>query len=238
MYSYTRRGPGSGTALLAILQTLLLLSALVLVPASVIAQDADPSPDPVAGTTGEAPAAEPEPEAEPAPVVEPAPKAKADSAPKRVVKPPFKAPAPKAAPKATPKPTLAERGFVLHTYPRKVKAEAGERVRVTAWLCPAGDKTPFGGKVRNDRVPGTDDDRCRKARNVEWSLQTKAGARLSSSTGHGVWVTLLAPRDNRITTTISDLERRTKVLYTPAKAKAEAEAPAQAGTPAPAQPAP
>ena len=49
MYSYTRRGPGSGTALLAILQTLLLLSALVLVPASVIAQDADPSPDPAAG---------------------------------------------------------------------------------------------------------------------------------------------------------------------------------------------
>ena len=46
MYSNTRRGPGKGTALLAVLQTLLLLSALVLTPALVIAQDADPGAGP------------------------------------------------------------------------------------------------------------------------------------------------------------------------------------------------
>ena len=37
MYPNTRRGPGRGTALLAVLQAILLLSALVLAPAAVIA---------------------------------------------------------------------------------------------------------------------------------------------------------------------------------------------------------
>ena len=43
MYPSTRRGPTRGTALLAVLQTLLLLSAFVLTPAAVIAQGADPA---------------------------------------------------------------------------------------------------------------------------------------------------------------------------------------------------
>ena len=57
--------------------------------------------------------------------------------------------------------------------------EAGERIRVSAWLCPAGDKTPFGGKVRNADVgllydPGRAWEKalCRRWRSVAcWRLQ-------------------------------------------------------------------
>lgn len=67
MYPTTRRGPARGTAFMAILQMLLLLSALVLAPATAIAQETDPATGaaPAAETTGDAPAAEAAPKAAP-----------------------------------------------------------------------------------------------------------------------------------------------------------------------------
>ena len=63
MYSSTRRGPGRGTTLLAVLQVLLLLSALVLTTSAAIAQDGEHAPghEPVAEQSGETPAAAPAP---------------------------------------------------------------------------------------------------------------------------------------------------------------------------------
>ncbi len=64
MYSYKRRGKHNGYLLLAILQSILLLSALVLTPAVSIAQDPDPSASqaPLAEQGDKiAPAADPEP---------------------------------------------------------------------------------------------------------------------------------------------------------------------------------
>ena len=66
MYSITRRGTPKGTALLAVLQAILLLSALVLSPAAVVAQDGDQA-------SGQAPQVEAGAATDPAPA-EPAQK--------------------------------------------------------------------------------------------------------------------------------------------------------------------
>ncbi len=174
MYSYTRRGAGKSAALLAVLQSLLLLSALVLAPAGVIAQDGDSAAhnQQAVEATGEAPG-------------------KGD-------------PGPKAKPAAEK--TLSERGLTIRLYPQKPKvALYGTRI-VSAWLCPANDKTPFGGAIASDGKPGTKDDDCRPVR-VKWSVTDGAGARLSNSIGYKTRVTLTAKHPNRLVAEVGDLKR-------------------------------
>ncbi|MGD8485418.1 MAG: hypothetical protein PVH07_02150, partial [Chloroflexota bacterium] len=218
MYTSTRRGPGKGATLLAVLQAILLLSALVLAPATVIAQDTDPAPsqEPVAESTGEASAADPPAQSEPtSEPKQPAPKPTSDAG----------GSTPKAEPKPTPKPTLSEQGLTIRLYPQKVKLALGGKRIVSAWLCPADDKTPFGGQKKGDGKPGTKDDDCEPVR-VKWSVKDDAGARLSNGIGYKTRVTLLDEAPNKLTAKVGDLKRNTRIIVKekPAKVRPEAAA--------------
>ena len=121
------------------------------------------------------------------------------------MRPPARAiPGPKAKPAAEK--TLSERGLTIRLYPQKPKvALYGTRI-VSAWLCPANDKTPFGGAIASDGKPGTKDDDCRPVR-VKWSVTDGAGARLSNSIGYKTRVTLTAKHPNRLVAEVGDLKR-------------------------------
>ena len=195
MYSSTRRGPGRGATLLAVLQVLLLLSALVLTTSAVIAQDGDHASgqEPVAEQTGETPAA-----------------GAGSSDP---------GPEPKAAP-----PTISERGLALRLYPQKIRSALGGKRIVSAWLCPANDRTPFGGQIKGDGKPGTKDDKCKPVQ-VKWSLAGD-GARLSNKSGYKTRVILTAKQANKLTAKVGDQKRNARVIVKKKPARVRPEAPA------------
>ncbi len=215
MYSYTRRGPGRGAALLAVLQAILLLSAVVLTPAAVIAQEADPgaSQTPAAETTGQ-PAAEPTAELVPQaePKTEPRAEVKADPKP-RIVGQPKAAPEPKPTAAPAAEKTLAEQGWTIRLWPPKVKVAVGGKVIVGAYKCRANDKTPFGGA----KGSGDPTDYCDPIR-VKWT--TTDGARLSNTFGKKTRLTLISDdAPVRLTATVDDLKRPTRVIVKEKAAK-------------------
>ncbi|MEX1335382.1 MAG: choice-of-anchor K domain-containing protein, partial [Candidatus Limnocylindrales bacterium] len=212
MYSNTRRGPGKGTALLAVLQAILLLSALVLTPAAVIAQDADPtaSHEPAVETTGE-PAAEPTPEAKAEP--------KAEAKPEAPRRPKVGDPKVKPEPKAAVEKSLGEQGLTIRFFPQKVRVAVGGKVVVGAYLCDKSDKTPFGGA----KGSGDPKDYCDPVR-VKWAVDGK-GATTSNTFGKKTKLTLLDDSEPiRLIATVDDLKRPTKIIVKQKAAKKRPEA--------------
>ncbi|CAN5787768.1 hypothetical protein BH23CHL8_BH23CHL8_24580 [soil metagenome] len=146
--------------LLACLQAILLLSAMIL-PAGAIAQEGD-------GSGGEEPAAiqqadptpEPEPDPTPRPEPDPTPKPKPDPDP---------TPAPQAEPEPEPTATPVPRELFIDSDPRKLELIVGDTAKLDAYLCrPTDDgSSPFG----EDKDPGTNDDTCQRADDVTWRLK-------------------------------------------------------------------
>ncbi len=201
MHSRERSGTRRGAALVAVLQVILLLSALVLTPAATIAQDTDPA-------ASHPPAAEP--------ATEPAPEqgqlgSSADKRPAR------EAAQPTSEPKAAP--AKAEVDLHLRLYPKKQKLFPGGKKVVSAWACPADVRASFGA----DKEPGTRDDDCEPAR-VKWSVQPDDGARLSNIVGFKTRLTLLSDTDLQIVAKVDGLIGKGTILAKdePAKVRPQA----------------
>ena len=105
-------------------------------------------------------------------------------------------------------PTSTEVKLRLH--PKAVTAVPGARKLVSAWTCPADDRSPFGP----DREPGTRDDACTAAE-AEWRLRDEATARLNRRTGHKVLVQLAEEADNRVIATLGELKQGTPISWKP-----------------------
>ena len=104
----------------------------------------------------------------------------------------------------------AEAVLKLRLYPKTVGAVPGARKLVTAWTCPADDRSPYGP----DREPGTSDDEC-TAVEADWRLADEEGARLNKRRGHKVLVQLAAEADNRLIASYEELERPAKLSWKP-----------------------
>jgi hypothetical protein len=115
---------------------------------------------------------------------------------------------PQAKAEAQPEPAAPD--LKIRLYPKRITAVVGARKVITAWTCPADDRSPFGP----DRKPGTRDDDC-DAIVAHWSLWHPAGARLSKDVGHKVLVQLTAEADNRVTATKGELSRDAKLTAKP-----------------------
>lgn len=98
----------------------------------------------------------------------------------------------------------------LRLYPKTITAVPGARKRVSAWTCPADDRSPYGP----DREPGTQDDRC-TAVEADWRLADEDGARLNERHGHKVLVQLATDADNRLVATYGELVRRARLTSKP-----------------------
>ena len=119
-----------------------------------------------------------------------------------------------STPKTEPAPALT-----IHLHPGKIQLYPGGKATVSAWTCPANDRSPFG----KDKTPGTGDDDCAAAL-VEWSLAHSARAHLSSSVGYKTRVTLDRAKRTKLVARLAGMERRAKVLVrgTPAAIRPEA----------------
>jgi hypothetical protein len=107
--------------------------------------------------------------------------------------------------------------LALRPYPKTVSAVPGARKLVSAWTCPAADRSPFGP----DRTPGTGDDACDPVE-ADWRLQDEEGARLNKRSGHKVLVQLVTEADNRLIATYEDLLQGVKLMAKPRPAGSEA----------------
>ena len=206
MYSSNGREATSRTALLAVLQAFLLLSALVLTPVSVFAQDGDAAPSHAPDAT--------EPVAEPTPAVEPEPAAVAQPEPKQ---PGPTAKQAESEPKAAPAQVEPERK--LRTYPTKIKLFPGGKKVMRAWSCRADIGASFGP----DKEPGTADDECFAVR-AKWSVQPEDDARLSFAFGYKTRITLLADSNVDVIVKANGLTGKGRVIAKdePAKVRPQA----------------
>ena len=98
----------------------------------------------------------------------------------------------------------------LRLYPKAVTAVPGARKLVSAWTCPADDRSPFGP----DREPGTKDDDCDPVE-ADWRLRDEETARLNKRTGHKVLVQLATEADNRVIATYGELRQGTPITWQP-----------------------
>jgi uncharacterized repeat protein (TIGR01451 family) len=165
----------------AVLEVILLVTAVVFVPAAVIGQDpeappaeksepeaaSEPSPAPVAEQPTETgPPADPAPDAAPQDPTPEGPKAE---------EPKPEEPKPRAEPEGAAEPEQpAEPKRDLLILPDPVELKVGESAALSAWTCIAGANPPFG----EDRQPGTADDTCAPIE-AEWTLND-AGAMVAS----------------------------------------------------------
>ena len=105
------------------------------------------------------------------------------------------APTTPPAPVPTPQPhPKANRWLML--YPSVIRAKVGKATRVSAWVCPAHDASPYG----NDDRPGTRDDKCQPVR-ANWDLRLPDRATLSRSVGHTVVVRMTGRVKNTLIAT-------------------------------------
>ena len=88
---------------------------------------------------------------------------------------------------------------------------------MTAWTCPADDRSPFGP----DGEPGTTDDDC-DAVVADWRLEDEETARLNKRTAHKVLVQLASEADNRLIATYGELVRPAMLSWKPRPAGKEA----------------
>ena len=116
-----------------------------------------------------------------------------------------------------------EPALKLRLHPKELTAVIGARKLVTAWTCPADDRSPFGP----DREPGTADDACDPVE-AEWSLWHPADARLNKTTGHKVLVQMTMLADNRLLGDYGELSAGVKLHAEPRPDDAKA-GPAPAG---------
>ena len=100
---------------------------------------------------------------------------------------PAVAPAPQPAPKANQ---------TLMLQPRVIHARGGKATRVSAWVCPVRDPSPYG---KDDR-PGTHDDKCQPVQ-ANWALRLPEGATLSRPVGHTVVVRMTGGLENTLIAT-------------------------------------
>ena len=211
MDSYYRPGTRRGAAMLAVLQAILLLSALVLTPSATIAQDMDPaaSDAPQAEQASE-PTPEPAPaESQSGPTVEKkAARSSTDSKPEAQSG---------ATSEAGPAESVAD--VRLRLFPRKQKLFPGGRKVVSAWTCPADVGASFGP----DKEPGTKDDDCVAVR-AKWSVGPDDAGRLSNVVGYKTRVTLLADSDLQIVAKADGLTGKGTILAKdePAKVRPQA----------------
>ena len=90
----------------------------------------------------------------------------------------------------------------LRLFPKTVAAVVGARKVVSAWTCPAEDRSPWGP----DRTPGTGDDDCDPVV-ADWALDDPEHARLNKTTSHKVLVQMTSLVDNRLVATDGELKR-------------------------------
>ena len=135
------------------------------------------------------------------------------------------APAKQGSAKRAPEAGKAPAALTVRLYPRKVKLYPGGRAVVSAWTCPADDRSPFG----KDRVPGTRDDECSAVR-AKWSVKDPVRAHLSNQVGYKTRITLDKLKKTKLIAQYDGMERRARVLVkdAPAKVRPAAEAASKA----------
>jgi hypothetical protein len=109
---------------------------------------------------------------------------------------------PRPADNPLPPPLGEEPALKLRLFPKTVTAVVGARKFVSAWTCPAEDRSPWG----SDGTPGTSDDDCDPVV-AEWALADPASALLNKTTSHKVLVQPTELADNRIIATSGELKR-------------------------------
>ena len=196
-------------------------------PAPAEPAPAEPAPGPVADK------AEPAPDA--AKNTEPVEPARDSEKPVKDAESPAKdsaksdtsdeAPAKQGSAKRAPEAGKAPAALTVRLYPRKVKLYPGGRAVVSAWTCPADDRSPFG----KDRVPGTRDDECSAVR-AKWSVKDPVRAHLSNQVGYKTRITLDKLKKTKLIAQYDGMERRARVLVkdAPAKVRPAAEAASKA----------
>ena len=105
-------------------------------------------------------------------------------------------PAPTTPPAPVPPQPHPKANRTLMLYPRVIRARVGATTKVSAWVCPAHDASPYG---KDDR-PGTRDDQCQPVR-ANWDLRLPDGATLSHAFGYSVKVRMTGRVENTLIAT-------------------------------------
>ncbi len=124
----------------------------------------------------------------------------------------------RSAPKTTPPVAKPDGAVKIRLYPKTLDALVFARKTVSAWTCPADDRSPFGPDGR----PGTRDDACDPIV-AQWSLENEAAGRLNKRTGHKVLVQMVDMQQNRLIARWQDQVR--PALLTPLPRPADQPAP-------------
>ena len=124
----------------------------------------------------------------------------------------------RAEPKTTPPVAKADGAVKIRLYPKTLDALVFARKTVSAWTCPADDRSPFGPDGR----PGTGDDACDPIV-AQWSLENETAGRLNKRTGHKVLVQMVDMQQNRLIAKWQDQVR--PALLTPLPRPADQPAP-------------
>ena len=220
--------------LLALLQVIVLLAATISLPGVVIAQDGDTATDQAPANESASPTPAPDPFVAP-PTKQEAAKQVTDK--QATTKQPAKQATTKQPAKKTPTDTSkqakatpqAAADRTLRLYPKNVRLALTQNSLVSAWSCPANDKTPFG----KDKEPGTADDDCSPIK-VRWSLGAAAAAHITQAVGAKTRVILDAPVRTKLIARWNGQKRTARV--TPQALPLSTET--QEATPAPAKVAP
>ena len=109
-------------------------------------------------------------------------------------------------PDASPAPDL-QAEVKLRLYPKVLTLAPGETTRISAWSCPADDRSPFGP----DREPGTADDDCDDVQ-ATWSVEDEGVAALSHEWAKATRVTLLAGADTKVIARRGELKQGAPVM--------------------------
>ncbi len=198
MFSYTRGSRRSLAALMAVLQAILLTSALVLGPLAAIAQDPEPESSPAQQADELA-----VDEAPPAPTERPGP-TKDNAKPEAN---PASDPQAKPDPQPATEPATPEPQVKIRLFPKQLTVRPGGHKSISAWTCPADDHSPYG----KDKEPGTRDDDCEPI-DVDWSLSDRKIASLTKKEGHRTRVKLTVAGDTKVIAKADGMIRKAKLV--------------------------